>query len=203
MKIKLSLLIAIGLNLMSFAMGSSAFAAYTPLAFSIAPPVQFPPDDFSITGVRASVLWGKHRDMYGLDFGGIGNITEQSFVGIGVAGGFNATHGSTSILGLQAAGIANYNTNKTSVYGLQLAGLFNYNSADSSIYGVQLSLANLSKHTSVYGLQVGIYNKAKVVYGLQIGVVNMADSLYGVQIGLINFNETGVFKISPFLNIGF
>ncbi len=182
---------------------SASFAAVTPLSVSIAPPVQFPPQDFSITGVRLSLLWGHHRDVYGLDFGVLGNITDQDFVGIGVAGGFNATYGSTSIIGLQLAGLGNYNQQKTSVVGLQAALLTNINVAESSVYGVQLAVTNLSTNTSIYGAQLGVYNRAKSVYGIQLGLVNIADNLHGLQIGLVNFNNTGVFKVSPILNVGF
>ena len=181
-----------------------AQAFYTPLAVAIIPPVQFPPSDFSITGARASILWGRHRDVYGLDFGVLGNFTEQAFVGAGVSGLFNITHGTTHVVALQAAGVANVNTNKTSVYGVQLAGLVNANTAESSVSGVQIAaIANISAFSNIYGAQIGLYNRAKDVYGLQIGLVNVATSLHGVQIGLVNFNSTGVVNMSPILNIGF
>src|SRR5690606_27971365 len=98
----------------------------------------------------------------------------------------------------------NINTNKTQVYGVQLAGLVNYQTAESSVVGLQLAaLANLSDHTDVYGLQVGLFNRARNVYGLQIGLVNVTNSLHGLQIGLLNFHHTGTFVVSPFLNVGF
>ncbi len=181
----------------------SAHAAVTPISVGIFPPVQFPPEDFTITGLRASILWGKHRDLYGLDFGVLGNITNQSFVGLGLGGIFNATHGSTTILGLQVAGITNINTNKTNIFGVQLALGLNMNTAASSVSGLQLALANHSPFTNIHGFQVGIYNKAQEVYGLQIGLINVASNLHGVQIGLLNFNDKGLFKVSPIINVGF
>jgi hypothetical protein len=33
--------------------------------------------------------------------------------------------------------------------------------------------------------------------------VNMAQDLHGIQLGLINFNDKGIFKVSPAINIGF
>jgi hypothetical protein len=183
---------------------TQAHAFFSPVAVSIIPPVQFPPSEFTVTGVRASVLWGHHRDLYGLDFGLLGNITEISFVGAAVSGIFNVTHGMTTIIGLQAAGLANFNTQKTTVLGLQLALGINSNEAESSVTGVQAALfANLSAHTNIYGLQMGIYNKAQDVYGLQVGIVNVASNLHGLQIGLVNFNEKGLFAVSPILNAGF
>lgn len=183
---------------------NSAQAFVSPVSVAIVPPIQFPPNDFSVTGVRASVLWGKHRDIYGLDFGLLGNITEQDFVGVGVSGIFNNTRGTTRALGLQLAGLANVNSNKTSVFGLQATLGVNYNAAASMVAGVQLGvIANIAAFTDIYGAQIGIYNRAKEVYGVQIGLVNVTDNLHGIQIGIANFNRKGPFAISPIINVGF
>lgn len=197
---KLKLIFLIGL--ISFV--GNARAAVSPLSVGILPPVQFPPDDFTVAGARISALWGEHRNVYGFDFAGIGNISEVSFTGLAVSGVFNMTHGQTTIVGLQLAGFTNINTQKTTVVGLQVAAGVNSNSAESSINGLQIAaLANLSGHTVVRGAQIGIYNKAQDVYGFQIGVVNSTTSLHGLQIGLLNFNEKGTFVVSPILNAGF
>lgn len=179
-----------------------AEAAYSPVSIGILPPIQFPPSDYDITGFRLSLLWGNQRDIYGLDLGVLGNITQQDFVGIGVSGLVNYTKGNTTITGLQLAGLTNVNLQKTNVYGIQ-ASLVNYNQAESSVNGVQLGAFNLSTHTTLRGFQFGIYNRAKSVYGLQLGVVNVADNLHGIQIGLLNFHHTGLFFVAPVLNIGF
>ncbi|OYZ13473.1 MAG: hypothetical protein B7Y39_17620 [Bdellovibrio sp. 28-41-41] len=183
--------------------GFKSLAAISPLSLNLVPPLQFPPDDFSVTGARVSILWGQHRDMYGVDLGVIGNITDQTFTGIGVSGLFNYTKGETKALGLQFAGLTNINTGKTGIYGLQAALGLNLNAGESRLVGVGLAVANLTPFTDVYGLQVGIYNKAREVYGLQIGLVNSATNLHGVQIGLLNFNDKGLFAVAPFLNVGF
>lgn len=181
-----------------------AEAFVSPVSVSIVPPIQFPPDDFTVTGVRASLLWGSHRDMYGIDVGLLGNITSQTFTGLAVSGLFNATHGTTNILGLQFAGAANINTNKTNVFGLQAALGMNLNTAAATVAGVELAvLANQAPFTDIYGAQIAIYNRAKDVYGLQIGLVNVADNLHGLQIGIVNFNHKGPFAVSPLLNVGF
>ncbi len=181
---------------------SQAFGFSSPLSIAIIPPLQFPTADFSVTGVRASVIYGRHRDVYGFDVGVIGNITEQEFVGIGLAGGFNLTKGNTTAL-VQAAGVANINTNKTDIVGLQVAGLMNMNDAASSVTGIQLAVANVAPHTVVRGFQLGVYNRALKVYGIQVGLVNRVDNLYGLQIGLANFHHKGTFVVSPILNFGF
>ncbi len=183
---------------------SKAFAIVSPLSVSIVPPLQFPSSEFTVTGARLSLLWGKHKDIYGLDIGAIGNITEGNFVGIGVSGIFNLTNGKTTILGLQAAGLANVNTKESKIFGLQIALGLNQNDAASTMVGLQIAaLANLSGFSNIYGAQIGIYNHALEVYGMQIGLVNSAKNLHGLQIGLLNFNEGGVFRVSPILNVGF
>ena len=70
-----------------------AEAGVSPLAFSIVPPVQFPPADFSVTGARLSVVWGEHKNMYGFDFAAIGNMTSQNFGGTAISGIFNYNKG--------------------------------------------------------------------------------------------------------------
>lgn len=182
---------------------STAQAALSPLAVSIIPPVEFPPPSFDVVGARLSILWGEQRAVYGIDVGGLGNISDVSFAGLAVAGGFNYNKGSSTILGLQAAGLANINVNNAHIVGLQVAAGMNSNVAESSLIGLQVALANLSQYTTIGGLQVGIYNTARAVYGLQIGLVNVVDNLHGLQIGLANFNHQGLFAFAPILNVGF
>jgi hypothetical protein len=202
-RILVLLLLLVGLFFVDLmVMHNEAQAAVSPVAISIAPPIQFPPSDFDVTGVRASVLWGHHRQFYGFDLGLLGNVTDQDFVGFGFSGLFNATKGTTTAI-LQIAGGANVNTNKTTIVGLQAALLTNYNTAESSVWGFQFAAANISPHTTINGFQIGIYNTANVVHGFQIGLVNMTETLRGIQIGLVNFNHTGLFEVSPVLNIGF
>jgi hypothetical protein len=179
-----------------------ASAAMTPIAISIVPPIQFPPSNFDIVGFRASVLYGNHRSVSGIDIGLLGNMTETGFTGLAVAGGFNRNKGRSTILGLQLAGIANMNMEQTKVFGLQ-AALVNYNKAESHVVGLQLGAANMSKNTKVYGVQAGVWNNARDVYGFQIGIVNMVENLHGLQIGLVNFHQNGMFKVAPILNVGF
>lgn len=194
--------IRILLSALSIFISAPAFAAFSPLGVSLVPPVQFPAEDFSITGVRLSLLYGRQRDVYGLDVGVLGNITNQTFVGIAVSGLFNINHGMTSIIGLQAAGAVNWSTQKLNVYGVQVAPA-NIVEAESSVTGMQFALANIASHTTIRGFQVGVYNVARSVYGLQIGLINVVDNLHGFQLGFLNFNHTGLFAVAPVMNFGF
>lgn len=186
-----------------FLPSQQASAAITPLAISILPPVQFPPSDWDVTGLRASVLWGKHRDVYGIDLGIGGNITTGQFNGLALAGGFNLTQGRSTIILGQIAGITNMNMEQTTVVGLQASVVANYNKAESSIYGIALAAANISPNTTVNGFELGVYNSARTVNGFQIGLINVTENLHGLQIGLANFNHNGLFKFAPILNVGF
>jgi len=179
-------------------------AAVSPVGLALIPPVQFPPSDFGVTGLRLSVIYGHHRDMYGIDLGVLGNVTDQDSVGIAIAGGANIHYGMTTIVGLEVAGGVNYLKEKMEVYGVQAAGLLNWAEAESSVNGFQVAiLGNVAAHTTVRGAQIGLYNRAHSVYGLQVGLVNDAENLHGLQIGLANFHRTGLFYVSPVLNVGF
>ena len=161
------------------------FSSSAPLSFGIVYPVQFPDDKFLIKGLRLNVLAGKTRGVQGIDLGGIGNITDMEMSGLQIAGLFNWNRGSATVTGLQAAIGANINV------------------TTSNIYGVQIAIANIGELQSIYGAQIGLYNRADHVHGIQIGLVNVANNLHGLQIGLANYNAAGPFIISPLINFGF
>jgi hypothetical protein len=179
-----------------------ARAGYTPIGLGVAPPAQLPPRSFSIIGARLSAGYGVNKDVYGVDLGAIGNITENQFVGVGVSGLFNWNKGHATVIGLQAALGTNINVNKARIIGLQVSG-WNANLAESTMVGVGLGLGNQSPNMTMIGVQAGVYNTARHVYGFQIGLVNRAENLHGIQIGLLNFNTHGLFSLAPILNIGF
>jgi hypothetical protein len=179
-----------------------AQALYSPLEVALFPEIQFPSQDYSIAGLRLSLLMGKQQDIYGLDLGVVGNITTANFVGTAVSGITNMTSGPTIIVGLQASGIANVNDGDTTVYGLQVSAI-NYNSATAEVIGFEVGLANEGSATNIDGFEIGLYNRANEVYGFQIGLVNIAKNLHGMQIGFLNFNVSGFFFVSPGINVGF
>lgn len=181
---------------------SYAHGSASPISVNLIPPFELPPDQFTIGGLRISILYGSQKSVYGLDLGGLGNVTYAGFGGIALAGVFNVTHGNTYIFGLQAAGLSNINTNNTKIIGLQAAGLFNSNSFSSDIFGLQVAPLNIGLRTRIIGAQVGLYNAAGIVYGFQIGILNTAVALHGIQIGLMNFNASGPIHVFPIINIG-
>ncbi len=161
-------------------------ASTTHLELALLAPVQFPSTEFSVSGLRLSVIMGYNKNMSGIDLAVIGNRTEQEFIGSALSGVFNWNEGNTYIYGFQIAGLANINQYRTRIYGLQ-AALF----------------ANLGETMDIYGVQIGLYNRARTVYGLQLGLINIAANLHGIQIGLANFNEGGPFTVAPLINVGF
>jgi hypothetical protein len=184
---------------------ASSFAAMSPIGVSVIPPLQFPTEEVSITGVRLGVLWSNHRNVYGADLGVIGGSTSLHFGGVAQASGLlNYNKGSASVVGLQFSGGANINGTAARVFGIQAAS-FNNNRGESLLVGVGLGvLANASPHMTVVGVQAaGLYNSARTVNGLQIGLINVADVLRGLQIGLVNIHKQGLFKVCPILNFGF
>ncbi|MBS1958069.1 MAG: hypothetical protein JST80_01225 [Bdellovibrionales bacterium] len=180
-------------------LSAPAHAFVSPIGVSVVPPIQFPPENFSVAGVRVNALWGQHYKVYGLD-AGVVNVTLQNMAGFQV-GAFNWNKGET--FAFVQAGVGNTNINKTNIYGLQAGAIMNVNKAESFALGVVASLANMTNYMKVVGIEVGGYNKARTVYGFQIGIVNIAEDLVGLQIGLINFHTHGVFAMSPILNFGF
>lgn len=191
------------ISLTTLVLGAPAHAGVSPLGLAIVPPVQIPTRDYGVAGIRASVLWGEHRDVYGIDLGGVGNISQNHFWGLAVAGGFNWNKGEATIAGLQAAGVFNLNVNKAKIVGLQVAPVINANLSESTHVGLAVSLLNHSPHMTLVGLQTGLYNRARNVYGIQVGLFNFTENLHGIQLGLLNFNSQGLFAVAPLLNVGF
>ncbi|HJO94482.1 MAG TPA: hypothetical protein QF753_13865 [Victivallales bacterium] len=63
-------------------------------------------------------------------------------------------------------------------------------------FGIQLSYVNNN-----YGLAFGLLVcGAKNIYGVQIGVVNKANNAHGIQFGLINVMWTSWIPFMPFIN---
>jgi hypothetical protein len=184
--------------------GTQARAAMTPVSIGIFPPLQFPSEDVTVVGLRANILWGFHRNVYGFDLGLGINQTSQTITGLAqIAGIANLNKGQNTILGAQIGGIANFNTNPTRVIGVQFAGITNNNQGDSMFVGLQISPVNLSSNSRVVGAQIGLFNTARKVVGFQIGLVNRAESVTGLQIGLMNFHRLGLFAACPIINFGF
>ena len=167
----------------------------TPFALSLVPGVSLPSADWSIVGIRLNFFAGRHRDLWGIDTGGLGNELTGSLTGVQSAGLWN--HVGEASAAFQSAGLANLC--ERDFCGLQIAGLYNWTGEEFT--GIQTGLIN--RAGGLTGMQVGLYNVADHGAGLQVGVVNTARTLAGVQIGLANFNAESTLQFFPVVNLAF
>ena len=170
-------------------------AGTTPLAFALVPGVALPLADWSVVGVRINIFAGRHRDLWGVDIGGLGNELTGSLAGVQGAGLWNRVGEAPAAL--QSAGLANLC--ERDFCGVQTAGIYNWTGEE--FMGLQAGLVN--RAGGLTGLQVGLYNGADHGHGVQIGLVNAARALAGVQIGLANFNADSALEFFPIINMAF
>ena len=158
-------------------------AGILPFALGIFPAVELPAQDWDVALFRLNLFVGRHRDVYGLDVGAIGNETTGEFVGVQAAGLYNRVGWSEGAF--QFAGILNRSAGDFA--GLQAAVAANV--ADGTMTGFQCSLFNRAARLN--GLQIGLFNFVEAGSGFQCGLFNRAARLNGLQIGLFNFVESG------------
>lgn len=150
--------------------------AWSPLQVALWHPAQIVPDDCRVYGLRINLLYGKNREVWGLDLG-FANTTPDRVMGI-QAGLINGP-GSLGGIGVGAIN----STNR--VNGLQ-AGILSV--AENRVNGAQVS---------------AIYNTSPEVNGLQLGLINSTSRLKGLQIGLINVVRDSRLPFFPILHPGF
>ena len=168
---------------------------HSPRAHSVFPAVEAPAQDWDVGFLRVNLFVGRHRDVYGLDVGAIGNETTGDFVGVQAAGLYNRVGWSEGAF--QFAGILNRSTGDFA--GLQAA--FAANVADGTMTGFQCGLVNRAARLD--GLQIGFFNIAETGSGVQIGFWNSAQSLEGLQIGFGNVNADSSMPFFPVVNFAF
>lgn len=170
-------------------------AGILPFAIGIFPGVELPAQDWDVALFRLNLFVGRHRDVYGLDVGAIGNETTGEFVGVQAAGLYNRIGWSEGAF--QFAGVLNRSAGDFA--GLQAA--FAANITDGTMTGFQCGLVNRAARLD--GLQIGFFNIAETGSGVQIGVWNSAQSLEGLQIGLGNYNADSSMPFFPVVNFAF
>ena len=170
-------------------------AGILPFALGIFPTVEIPSHDWDVAFFRLNLFVGRHRDVYGLDVGAIGNETTGECVGVQTAGLYNRIGWSEGAF--QFAGVLNRSAGDFA--GLQVA--FAANITDGTMTGFQCGLVNRAARLD--GLQIGFFNIAETGSGVQIGVWNSAQSLEGLQIGLGNYNADSSIPFFPIVNFAF
>ena len=170
----------------------------SPIGFGLFPPIQFPPTNASVAGLRLSILAAKNANVGFLDLQPLVGITDGDFTGIAIAGLWNKVGRNASAL--QIGGLLN--TVDGAFAGLQIAGIANVNSNDFSTDALQIACFNRAGGISG-GVQLGVLNLAKHWSGLQLGVINVAENLNGLQIGLANIIRQSHVPFMLILNASF
>ncbi len=124
-------------------------ARFSPFMLSFVNPIQVPPADFDIGGLKLNLIYGESHGMIGLDIGlfsqNTGDVRALHINGVSVVGGNGR--------GLMISLIANY--------------------VEGEYGGLQIGAYNHATHLD--GLQIGVINYANTAYGLQIGLINVIE----------------------------
>ena len=170
---------------------------YTAVAFGLATPVQLPWgwDKWDVFGFDFNVFLSQAPLCYGLQIGGIGNMTSRDLTGFGVGGLFNWANG--NVYGCRATLGLNYNDGKT--YGLEIGSVGYHKDVigcdielacciQENVTGFNASLLGSYSVNESCGCTIGALNIADKAYGAQVALAyNQADELHGCQIGLVNY----------------
>ena len=198
----------------------------TPFAIGLATPVQLPwgINRWDVYGIDINIFYSDAPKMYGLDIGGLAELTRNRAYGLLVGGlaniAFDDVFGLRATLGLNYCekgvygadlGLVGFRDSlhgfdaeflgsfQRSVCGLQIGGLANIATVES--YGVNIAgLSNIAE--TAYGLQVSfIFNMTRELHGAQIALVNYTeDCPSGFQIGLVNIIMQNTCKVLPIVN---
>ena len=169
----------------------------TPVAIGFATPVQIPWgwDKWDVFGLDLNVFLSQAPVCWGLQIGGLGNMTSREFLGFGVSGLFNWANG--DVYGWRATLGLNYNDGKT--YGLEMGAVGFHGDMigcdiectcciQDNLCGFNASLIGSYTVHESYGCTMGAINIAETAYGCQVALAyNQADELHGCQIGLVNY----------------
>ena len=133
--------------LLTILISAQVQAENRPIQLALVTPIQLFPEDYSITGVRLNLLYGRNVSVSGLDIGLVNHTTTGTFKGLqyGLVG-----LADSNFLGWQDCVV---------------------NVTSGRCEGLQYGLVNYARNMS--GLQLGLVNYAKSMKGLQIGLVNI------------------------------
>lgn len=123
-------------------------APLSPVMLSLVNPVQLPPDDWDVGGMRLNILYGKSRNVYGLDVGFVNHTTGRE-IGLDI-------------------GVVNYVEKE--FLGFQI-GVVNI---AQRVAAFQLGVFNSSD--SGNGLQIGLINHTRIAVGCQVGLINVIEN---------------------------
>jgi hypothetical protein len=151
--------------------------SYTPFMLSFVTPLQVPPRDFDVGGLRINLVYGECKDFDGFDISTVGRATG---------------HGN----GLQTALLANIVDGDG--MGLQIAPV---DYVKGEYAGLQIGVANYAEKAQAF--QIGFYNGAGHIEGFQLGVINTTRTMIGIQIGVVNVIQDNDVPFMPIINCYF
>lgn len=177
---------------------STAAAGWSPFQVALWHPTQLVPDDWDVYGLRMNILYGKNKNVWGLDLG-VANTAEKKVRGI-QAGLINGPGdlGGLSVGGLNSTRRANglqagvFSVAEDRVNGIQLSALFNHSPV---VRGLQLHagiFGNFSQDVAGAQIAAGLtVNQTEIMRGAQISVIanNANQSMKGFQFSFYNFTK--------------
>lgn len=122
-------------------------AEQKPIQLSLVTPIQIYPEDYTISGFRFNLLYGRNASVVGLDWGLVNHTTTGLSQGLEI--------------GMVSLSDADFT-------GLQFSSA---NVTGGTAKGMQWGIVNTAGFAN--GLQFGLVNYAKSMKGLQIGLVNI------------------------------
>ncbi|MFM2486473.1 VC2662 family protein [Celerinatantimonas yamalensis] len=148
------------------------------------------PDSNHVHGVRFSFLYGKTKNVSGLDLPIFALSDIDNFKGVQFSPfiGIGHIHGK-----FQGIGINLVNWHEGDDTGVNI-GLVNFT---HNVQGVNLGAVNINSDQSL--VDIGLVNYAPSTT-FQLGFVNATQNLQGLQIGLINYAANGIVPILPIVN---
>lgn len=149
-----------------------------PIQIALFTPVQIFPERDAIHGVRLNLLYGRNREVVGLDVGLVNHTASGPFKGV-----------QFGIVGYNEGDFQGWQDNLVNVVGQRFEGF-------------QSGFVNVAE--SAVGFQWGVVNTAESMRGLQLSIVNYARRMHGIQVGLVNvIKEGGAFPVFPIVNWSF
>ncbi len=141
-------LVFLAVVLCSLSMASIPVAAQDrPVQLALFTPVQIFPANYSISGIRISLIYGRNTTITGLDWGLVNHTTKGTSKGV-----------QFGVVGLSDANFTGWQDNWVNI-------------VNENFEGLQFGLVNYANHAN--GLQLGFINYARSLKGIQIGLVNI------------------------------
>lgn len=133
--------------IMAISFIAPAQAQDKPVQLSLVTPIQIFPEDYSITGIRLNLIYGRNASVTGVDLGLVNHTTVGETVGV-----------QFGLVGLADADFVGWQDN-------------GFNMVKGNFKGFQWGFVNYANYAN--GLQLGFVNYTESMRGLQIGLVNI------------------------------